>query len=713
VITRADPILLELLRSRLEATADEGALAIEQTAVSPIVAEGKDYSTNLFNARGEVLVGGGRIEYKWASAMNVVQTAIARFGDTIRDGDVFAANDPHDGGGNHPADIEICRPVFADGMLVAWIAASAHLIDVGGMTFGSWAPDATECYQEALRIPPVRLFAAGVEQRDTWAVILNNVRLPSLVEMDMRGLVAGCHVAADKLLDVIAEMGRETVVATAEAMCDNAERVLRDRIARIEPGTYSMDGWVEWGEERYHIPCRLTIDGSDLTFDFSGAPGQVPHFINSKAYIVHGQIVAELRNHLAQDLPFCHGIFRPIHVVAEPGTIIDSVVPAPISSAHIDVSFNTSGLAVQCLRMALAASDDPTLPRLFHGQSLGAMASHSWSYRTADGGIDGWVVAEGFFGGSAAGFDRDGGDLGVVGVGTQSIVDFVDIEILEAWYPIEILEKCPAVGPEGAGQFRGGGGCQMRYRVRGVDRITGTMFAMREGLPMCGVAGGEPGAPTVFRVHHTDGATDVLTAHQSNVELNAGDVFEFRAGSGGGWGDPLERDPQLVARDVAITHRLSAGEAHAVYGVVVVGSSADLGATNKARAEIRRRRLAAAHPPLHPVTGALLERGALDKASPLCHGVVQVGATAVSLDSGAVLAQAPDHWTDGCPVVEETRTSPTGTKWLARSYLDPVSGRSLHVEAVPPGWPRAFETMPARWAGATSAPTTSPTLTIR
>jgi N-methylhydantoinase B len=700
VTARADPILLELLRSRLEATADEGALAIEQTAVSPIVAEGKDYSTNLFNAQGEVLVGGGRIEYKWASAMNVVQTAIDRFGSTICDGDVFAANDPHDGGGNHPADIEICRPVFSDGVLVAWIAASAHLIDVGGMTFGSWAPDATECYQEALRIPPVRLFAAGVEQRDTWAVILNNVRLPSLVEMDMRGLVAGCHVAADKLLDVIAEMGRDTVVATADAMCDNAERVLRERIARIEPGVYSMDGWIEWGEERYHIPCRLTVDGSDLTFDFTGAPAQVPHFINSKAYIVHGQIVAEVRNHLAQDLPFCHGIFRPIHLVAEPGTIIDSVVPAPIGSAHIDVSFNTSGLAVQCLRMALAATDDDELPHLFHGQSLGAMASHSWSYTTGDGGIDGWVVAEGFFGGSAGGFDRDGGDLGAVGVGTQSIVDFVDIEILEAWYPIEILEKCPAVGPEGAGRFRGGGGCQMRYRVRGVDRITGTMFAMREGVPMCGVAGGNPGASTVFRLHHADGGTDVLTAHETLVELTAGDVFEFRAGSGGGWGDPLDRDPELVARDVAVTHRLTADEARAVYGVVVSGSRVDFDATKEIRTALRRHRLGAARPPLVPISDPPVERVALDHAAPLCHGVAQVGAAAVSLDSGAVLARAPDHWTDGCPVLEELHTSPTGAGWLARSYLDPVSGRALHVEAVPPAWPRGFETTPARWVAA-------------
>jgi N-methylhydantoinase B len=685
---RPDPILLELLRTRLEATADEGALAIEQTAVSPIVAEGKDFSTNVFNARGEVLVGGGTIEYKWASAMNVVQTVIAQFGSSIRDGDVFASNDPHDGGGNHAADIEISRPVFYDGVLVAWIAASAHLIDVGGMTFGSWSPDATECYQEALRFPPVRLFAEGAEQRDTWRIILNNVRLPSLVEMDIRGLVAGCHVAASKLTDLIASMGRTAFVETADAMCDNAEQVLRSRIALIEPGRYSMDGWVEWGDERFHIPCSLTVSGSDLVFDFTGAPAQVPHFINSKAHIVRGQIVAELRNHLAQDLPFCNGIFEPISIVAEPGTIIDSRVPAPVASAHIDVSFNTSGLAVQCLRMALAASDDPTLPRLFHGQILGAMASHSWSYTTPAGQIDGWVVSEGFFGGSAGCIDRDGGDLGMVGVGTQSVVDFVDIEVLEAWYPIEVEAKRPAGGADGAGRYRAGGGCEMAYRIRGTDRVVGTMFAMRDGLPMSGVAGGSPGAPTLFRVRRPDGATEVLTAHESGVVLTPEDVFEFHAGSGGGWGDPLTREAALVERDVAVG-RITAEEALSVYGVVV----GDEDATAVTRVGRRRARLDQARPAVEPIEQVVPTDGAL----PLCHGVVQVGARAVAERTGAVLAYAPNHWTDGCPVLEEQRASPTGTAWVARSYLDPVSGEALHVEPVPPGWPRSFETMPLRW----------------
>ena len=181
--TSIDPILLEVTRSRLQSVVDEGAVAIEQTAVSPIVAEGKDYSCNILGPAGELLSGGGKVEYKWAGARNLVEHTLARHAATLAPGDVFVANDPHSGGGNHPQDVEICRPVFVGDTLVGWIAASAHLIDVGGMTFGSWAPDATECYQEAIRFPPVRLFAAGVECRDTWDLILTNVRLACWIQI--------------------------------------------------------------------------------------------------------------------------------------------------------------------------------------------------------------------------------------------------------------------------------------------------------------------------------------------------------------------------------------------------------------------------------------------------------------------------------------------------------------------------------------------------
>ena len=701
-----DPILLEVMRSRLQAVVDEGAVAIERTAVSPIVADSKDYSTNLLTSTGDLLVGGGRVEYKWPGARNIVRATIARHGATIAPGDVFAANDPHNGGGNHPQDIEVCRPVFIDGALIAWVAASAHVIDVGGMTFGSWAPDATECFQEAVRFPPVRLFRRDEEQSDVWALILNNVRMPQLVEMDVRGLIAGCHVAAVKLGSIVDSLGTAEFLAGAAGLCDATERVLRERIARLAEGTYSLDGWVEWGEERYHLPCTLIVRGGSLSFDYTGAPPQVPHFINSKHYIVEGQVVADVRASIGQDLPFCEGLWRPITVICPPGTIVDSRPPAPIGSAHLDVAMNCTALAVQCLQFALAATPDNDLPRLYAGPSgQGALASHTWGYVTADGGIDGMVLSESWQPGSSGGLVGDGSDLFANLVGTQHVLDFVDIEILEAWYPLHIVEKRASDGAYGAGEHRAGAGCCMSYRVTEGRRLQGAMFGMRETLPISGCAGGEPGAPSEFVLHRADGTSEVLPGHASGVELAGDDRFEVRCGSGGGWGDPLDRLPERVRRDVAVA-RLTADDARDVYGVVLVdavdnGLVVDVAATSRRRDDVRAARLTAATAPHAAATmDRATDRDMAADDLPLYHGVVQRGRFAIAAASGAVLAVAPQHWTTGCAVLESTRTSARGIAWLQRSYLDPLSGRALYVEAVPVGAARSFTAAPSRWTGA-------------
>jgi N-methylhydantoinase B len=461
-----------------------------------------------------------------------------------------------------------------------------------------------------------------------------------------------------------------------------------------------MTGWSEWGDERYDLPCTLTVNGDELHFDFSGAPGQVTHFVNSKAFIVHGQVVADARNLLAQDLPFCEGVYRPIVTYCPPGTIVDSAPPAPIASAHLDVAMNCTAVATQCLQLALAATADDSLPRLSAGPSgQAALANHSWSYRTPDGHIDGWVLSESFQPGSSGGEGHDGSDLFANLVGTQHILDFVDIEIIEAWYPMLVLEKAAAPGAHGAGQFRSGSGCRMAYRVAGDEFLTGAMFGMRETVPIAGVAGGFPGAPTEFGIRAADGELVMLAAHAAGVTLGPGQTFEFRAGSGGGWGDPLEREPELVRLDVRVG-RLTHAEADATYGVVLETSAVvDTAATAARRAELRAARLAEASPAIAPVNPSVLI-DATAAEQPLHHGVVQRGQVAVAIESGALLAVAPAHWTDGCPVLEIERRSSVGTPWCQRTYLDPLTGRALHTEAVPPRAPRSFATAPHHWTNA-------------
>ena len=617
---------------------------------------------------------------------------------------MFAANDPHNGGGNHPQDIEICRPVFVGDELVAWVAASAHLIDVGGMTFGSWAPDATECYQEAIRFPPVRLFAGGVEQTDTWALILNNVRLPSLVEMDIRGLVAGCHVSAAKLTSVVESLGVAEFVATADgdvrqlpsASCATAS-------ARLADGEYSTDGWVEWGDEQYHLPCRLVVDGDELRFDFTGAPAAGPalHQLEGvpRERARSSPTCAATSPRTCRSPRACTGRSRSC---AQPGTIVDSAPPAPIASAHLDVAMNATGLAVQCLQLALGRDARLGLPRLFAGPSgQAALANHSWSYRAADGSIDGWVLSESF----------QPRLVGRRGPRRQRPVrqprrhparrsTSSTSRSLEAWYPMQMLEKRAAPGRARRRPVTAPGpGAACRTGSRATERLTGAMFAMRETLPVSGVAGGAPGAPTEFRIHHADGthrgARRPRRRRVARTRARCSSSRPVRVAAGATRSTVTR--PRCSATSPSTGCRATTRDS--VYGVVLTDDGVDEEATVELRHALRQARLASAGPA--PIsldeTVDLTQLEASGEVRPLCHGIVQVGSRAVSATSGSVLAYAPRHWTDGCPVLEEPRTSPTGTQWVARSYLDPTSGRALHVEAVPSGWPRSFETMPERW----------------
>jgi N-methylhydantoinase B len=310
-----DPISVEVLRSRLDALGREAGLAIERTAISPVVSETKDYSVTIIDADGRLITGTGYITGHFGASVNAVRATIGRHGGTIAPGDVFLANDPHNGGGLHPNDVIVQRPAFAEGHIVGWVAVSAHMMDMGGMTPGSLSPQATECFQEALRFPPVRLLRQGIEERDIWSILRINVRSASIIEADLRALVAGCNVAVAKLEKAVAALGAESFRQSIARL----ERATRDaldrRIELIADGVYRSAGWLELGErEVYAIPCRLTVAGSRLGFDFAGCPPQLPRYFNSKPYIVQSTLASKLHRWLAADLPYSQALLDLIEV---------------------------------------------------------------------------------------------------------------------------------------------------------------------------------------------------------------------------------------------------------------------------------------------------------------------------------------------------------------------------------------------------------------
>ncbi len=700
----SDPIALELLRSRLEAVAEDAAITIERTGVSPTATETHDLSATLLDADGNLVSGGGWVSYHWVAATHAVKTTIERYGDLIQAGDVFLANDPYNGGGLHPNDVFVERPIFVDGRLVAWVALSAHLVDMGGMAVGSFAPSATECFQEAFRVPPVRLFRAGEEVTDVWELLRTNVRIPMVVEMDLRALVAGSYVAQEKVNELVDSVGMDFFLEGMTALQKLSELELRKRIQAMPDGTYRVVGWVDWDDELFRVPCTLTIEGDHLVFDFEGASPQSSHFFNSQPYIIKSAMVMQFARAVANDLPYTEGLLAPIELRCPVGTIVNALPPAPMNAGHMHVGALAAEMMLQAVRLALWASS-PTLPaaRYVHGLSGAPLMSLAmWSGKDFDGDATLWGMVDGTWSGGTASQELDGTDLGVVPVGMTQTPSSTDVEVLESWYPLLILERCIRPGVNGAGEHRSGGGVQMKLQPYGGGVLTGQMLGTREWMPLDGAAGGGPGSTTVYEVTRHDGTVDRVSTKASGIVLERGDTFELRAGSSGGVGDPLDRQSSAVDRDIAVG-RITADDAAAVYGVVVrPDGHVDEVATERRRAEIRSGRLERAVAPQRPLDENDVSEISDGEEMPLYPGVVQRGKVAYAARSRAPLAIAPDHWTDGCPVLEEPfpERGP-GRRIVVRSYLDPRTGRKLYVESVPEGEPRAFEVSPDRWTGAT------------
>ena len=698
-----DPIVPELLRTRLEAIGQEAGAAVEQTAISPIVTESKDYSVTIMDADGQVISGTGLIELHFGAVQHAVTTTIAVHGESIADGDVFIANDPHSGGGLHPQDVVIQRPVFVDGQRVAWVALAAHMMDMGGMVPGSSAVHATECFQEALRLPPVRLIRRHVECEDVWNVIRINIRSADLIEMDMRSLVIGAAVADRKLQELVRDMGRETFRSASEALLAGVLRVLRERIGLLADGQYGATAWIEWNDDVLRVPCGMTVTGERLSFDLTEAPPQVPHFFNSKEYIIRAQVGPRLRQLLAPGLPFNQSVLDVVEIVSKPGTIVNSVVPAPIGAAHMDAAMAVYAAAGQCLQLALYASPQAPERDKVTAPALAAYGTGRWTYLDHAGQRRVYTLIDGACSGSPAGADRDGLDLKSSQAPGGSQLEFADAEILENAYPLLMVERRLTDGLHGYGKFRSGAGLQERFRAHGTDSLVGNMTGTRAWFPSAGGAGGMPGATVRYFAHRADGTVEPIDIHQVGLTIAEGESFEMICASGGGFGDPLDRDPALIEQDIA-DRRITAKACREIYGVVFgEGDRVDQAATAARRQALRQARLDQAAPAAVRVTRSADETL---PATPLYPGVIQRGDLAIAEGTCAVLAAAPGNWLDGCPVLDTPIDERAGGT-IARMHLDPESGRALFVDVLRRGDGPSIQVMPESWTRATGAQASS------
>jgi N-methylhydantoinase B len=586
-----DPILLEVLRNRLDAIADEMELTLLKSAASPIVKEGLDASAALFNVRGETVAQAAAIPIHLGALQFAAQRIVRAFPpERMQDGDAFLLNDPYDGG-THLPDITLAVPVFVDGRAVALACTMCHHQDVGGRTPGSVPTDATELYQEGVIIPPTQLFRAGTLDENLLALIARNVRLPDVFTGDLMAQVAAGRLGGQRLRELFAAHGTDAVLGYVEELLARAERLTRAQIETIPDGDYAFEDYLDDDGvnigHRVKIAVTVRVKGSTMTFDFTGTDPQVRGPFNSVPASTMSAVYYAVRAISDASIPNNGGCFRAVDAVLPEGTIVNPRPPAPVSCRTATIKRIADTLLGALVR---------ALPGRMPAANSGTLLVMAFGGRDPETGRA-FVASELAAGGMGARPTKDGID--VIETDVSNCMN-IPVESVEMNFPLRIPRLRLWNDSGGAGRWRGGLGLEKVFEATTTD-VTISHRGERFASSPWGLEGGAPGVSAHAFIVRKDGTREDLPSKKMIV-LHPGDqLWEYIAG-GAGYGDPLDRDPELVLADV-LDAKITSEAARGAYGVVLTteGDAVDDVVTKEAREALRRDR--------GPVTW-LLDRGA-------------------------------------------------------------------------------------------------------
>jgi N-methylhydantoinase B len=573
----ADPILASVLQRRVQAISREMATVLMRTARSPIFNEIGDLVTVIFDRRGRTLAQTEYASIIANGAQPPLQQIIAYFGDDLHDGDVILHNDVYTGG-NQNADVGVFLPIFHEGELVAWSASKGHVADIGGMTAGGYDPRAREIWQEAFRIPPLKIHDRGELRRDVWDLVRANIRFEIVAE-DIKAMIGGCTIGKRRLVGVLERYGVERFDAHMDYVIDASERQVRAELRRWPDGTYHGESWmVSDGldpTKRYRIAVAVTIAGSEITFDFSATDDQAPGFTNMPVASAIGAVRIAFLMLLAAGgvtTPTNHGLFAPVHTIFRKGSLLDPHFPASTIFGN--------QMCDEVLEAIMRALADVLPDRVTAGwnQYL-CTALSAIDPRTNEPSVSLTIFQRG---GPGAMHGADGYDaLGFTG--TPGSMRSPDMEMFELSTP-HLMHYCEYLPDSaGHGEWRGGYGTRSSWTFYG-EGETGTSIGddvAAEGAdPPQGLFGGGPGGLNELRLRFPDGSTRDWGSKEIIERIPPGTVCEAINGGGGGYGDARRRAPELVLDEVR-DGLLSPEAARRDYGVVLAadGRSVDSRAT--------------------------------------------------------------------------------------------------------------------------------------
>lgn len=572
-MTTLDPVTLAILNGRLEQIADEMDATLYRSAFNPIIAEARDACHGLYHAEtGATLVQGTRGLPIFVGAMAFAVKAVIEKAEKDGDlapGDTYLFNDPY-AGGTHLNDFRLVRPVFREGRLYCWIASVGHWLDIGGNVPGGFNAKATESFQEGVRIPPVKLFTRGVLNRDLIEILSANSRVPLSNYGDLNGQLNALDLGERRLAEVLDSYGDATVAAAFDAFSARAEAMMRSAIEALPDGVYSFEDYLDNDgitPDRLVIALDLTIRGDEMVLDFSRSSAPCAGPLNI-AYSTAAACCYVALKHVFTKVPANAGCLKPITFVIPETTLLGVKPPKPVGG-YTETILRVIGVVFG----ALAKAD----PARATAGPFGTINALSIAGYRDDGAR---YVMFSFFGGGLGGNPESDG-LNHAN-NPISMATIPPVEILEASYPVVTTEWALRPDSAGAGYHRGGVGAI--YEFETLTDADVFLLGERGIYPPFGVAGGKPAALNRFVWQGEDGEhSPPLASKITDVHVRPGQRVRIEAPGGGGYGDPMTREPEKVARDVRLGF-VSPAQARALYGVVVDDAgTVDLAATRHLR----------------------------------------------------------------------------------------------------------------------------------
>jgi N-methylhydantoinase B len=547
-----DAILVEVLSNRLISIVNEQQAALIRTAFSTVVRESEDLACGVFDSRGHMVA---QSLTGTPGHINAMATGVRHFlttypAEALRPGDVLLTNDPWQTSGQIN-DITVVTPVFAGGRPIAFFANTCHAADIGGKILSA---ESREVFEEGLRIPIMKLFEGGEINDSLVAIVRANVRTPDETVGDLYAQSACNEVGARSLLTLVDEFRLDSIDPLADEIIRRSEDAMRDAIRRLPDGVYQNEGWSDGFDEPIRLAVAVTVDGDELAIDFAGSSPQSRYGINLVLNYTHAYASFAAKAALAPDVPHNEGSFRPVHVTAPPGSILNCLEPAPVGTRHL-----IGHLLPGVIFGALA----PALPDRLMATGADATWLTIWRGAFADGSPFSLTLFQS--GGTGARATKDG----LSTTGFPSGVAGVPAEVIETLTPLVQYRRELRTDSGGAGRCRGGLGQATETGCRSGSPWSVSTLIDRTGFPAAGLEGGLPGAAGGLSLSSGEPAQP-KTVLQLRPEVHV----LLEPPGGGGYGDPRERDPELVLADV-VDGYVSIEAARDLYGVAVeyVGES--------------------------------------------------------------------------------------------------------------------------------------------